>query len=57
MDLTIRKLLALALAAALAASAWPAVASDDVYEIPVDGSPYIGAKSAPVTIIEFIDYQ
>ena len=55
--MAIRKLLALALTAALAASAWPAAASDDVYDIPVDGSPYIGVKGAPVTIIEFIDYQ
>lgn len=27
------------------------------YDLPVDNSPYIGAENAPVTIIEFIDYQ
>ncbi len=27
------------------------------YEIPVEGSPSIGPRNAPVTIVEFIDYQ
>ena len=27
------------------------------YSVPLDGSPSLGPNSAPVTIIEFIDYQ
>jgi hypothetical protein len=27
------------------------------FVIPVEGSPVIGVQSAPVTIVEFIDYQ
>ena len=32
-------------------------ADNKVYDISVEGSPYLGAKDAPVTIIEFLDYQ
>ena len=35
----------------------PALADDTTYDISVEGSPYLGAKDAPVTIIEFLDYQ
>jgi len=36
-----------------------ASASADVkrYSVPVEDSPYLGSSNAPVTIIEFIDYQ
>jgi hypothetical protein len=27
------------------------------FEIPVEGSPVMGSPNAPVTIVEFIDYQ
>lgn len=27
------------------------------YSIPTENSPFIGSEKAPVTIIEFIDYQ
>ncbi len=27
------------------------------YSVPLDGSPSLGPNNAPVTIIEFIDYQ
>ncbi len=27
------------------------------YNIPIDGSPFVGPEKAPVTIVEFIDYQ
>jgi hypothetical protein len=33
------------------------IASEDRYEIPVADSPTWGPENAPVTIIEFIDYQ
>ncbi len=51
--------LALVLVVALAAFAFaaPAHADDMRYEISVQGSPYLGAKDAPITIIEFMDYQ
>lgn len=32
-------------------------AAEQRYNLPVENSPYIGAENAPVTIIEFIDYQ
>lgn len=37
----------------------PAYAKEEAphYDISVEGSPYMGAKDAPVTIVEFIDYQ
>ena len=46
-----------ALAAPTLALVVSAQADDKVYDISVEGSPYLGAKDAPVTIIEFIDYQ
>jgi protein-disulfide isomerase len=27
------------------------------FAIPIDASPFIGQQNAPVTIVEFIDYQ
>ena len=51
------KLLVLAAALAAFAFAAPALADDKLYDISVEGSPYLGAKDAPVTIIEFLDYQ
>lgn len=35
----------------------PAVAEEKRYTIPLDGSPALGPANAPVTIIEFIDFQ
>jgi len=32
-------------------------ATEKRYSLPVENSPYIGPENAPVTIIEFIDYQ
>ncbi len=49
--------IALAVVLAVFALAVPARADDKVYDISVEGSPYLGAKDAPVTIIEFLDYQ
>jgi protein-disulfide isomerase len=30
---------------------------DKVYTVKTDGAPFVGPKSAPVTIVEFSDYQ
>ena len=35
----------------------PAGAADVRYAVPADDSPSIGPASAPVTIVEFLDYQ
>lgn len=35
----------------------PAVAADVRYAVPAGDSPSIGPANAPVTIIEFLDYQ
>ncbi len=51
------KLLALAVVMFSFALAAPALADEKLYDISVEGSPYLGAKDAPVTIIEFLDYQ
>jgi len=32
-------------------------ASDNLYDVPLGDSPSLGSEKAPVTIIEFIDYQ
>ena len=34
-----------------------AFAEEKRYPIPIDGSPQKGPKDAPVTIVEFIDFQ
>ncbi len=47
----------LAIAFAVFAIALPASAEDKVFDLSVEGSPYLGAKDAPITIIEFLDYQ
>ncbi|MCK4910386.1 MAG: hypothetical protein KAR83_02035 [Thermodesulfovibrionales bacterium] len=51
------KLLALAVVMSSFVLAAPALADENLYDISVEGSPYLGAKDAPVTIIEFLDYQ
>jgi len=33
------------------------LAAEQRYNLPVENSPFIGNANAPVTIIEFIDYQ
>jgi len=35
----------------------PAGADDVRYAVPADDSPSIGPANAPVTIVEFLDYQ
>jgi hypothetical protein len=32
-------------------------AAENRYDIPIEGSPSWGPEDAPVTIVEFIDYQ
>ncbi len=32
-------------------------AGEGRYKLPIENSPYLGNETAPVTIIEFIDYQ
>jgi protein-disulfide isomerase len=44
--------IALALLAAV-----PAGAADVRYDVPAGDSPFIGPANAPVTIVEFLDYQ
>ena len=51
------KILVLALVVSAFVFAAAAQADDTLYDISVEGSPYLGAKDAPVTIIEFLDYQ
>jgi hypothetical protein len=41
----------------LLAAAVSAYASDSRYSVPVGDSPALGPGNAPVTLIEFIDYQ
>jgi protein-disulfide isomerase len=48
--------LALWVALALHAAV-PAGAADARYAVPAGGSPSIGPANAPVTIVEFLDYQ
>lgn len=38
-------------------AAAPAGAADVRYAVPTEGSPSIGPANAPVTIVEFLDYQ
>ncbi|HLE41607.1 MAG TPA: hypothetical protein VI956_08880 [Nitrospirota bacterium] len=35
----------------------PALAAQKRYEVPIGDSPQRGPASAPVTIVEFLDYQ
>lgn len=35
----------------------PAAAEEKRYSMPLDGSPTLGRADAPVTIVEFIDFQ
>ncbi len=35
----------------------PALADEQRYSIPIDNLPYLGPADAPVTIIEFLDFQ
>jgi len=48
--------LALWIALALLAAV-PAGAADVRYDVPVGDSPSIGPANAPVTVVEFLDYQ
>ncbi len=41
----------------LALAAAPARAGDVRYTVPAESSPSIGPANAPVTIVEFLDYQ
>lgn len=38
---------------------FPALSSGEVkrFDIPLEGSPSMGAEDAPVVIVEFLDYQ
>ena len=38
-------------------AAVPAMAADVRYDVPPGDSPSIGPANAPVTIVEFVDYQ
>jgi protein-disulfide isomerase len=38
-------------------SASVAFAQDKRYTVPIEGSPVLGPANAPVTIIEFLDFQ
>ncbi len=38
-------------------AAYPAGAADIRYAVPAGDSPSIGPANAPVTIVEFLDYQ
>jgi protein-disulfide isomerase len=38
-------------------AAVPAGAADVRYAVPAEDSPSVGAANAPVTIVEFLDYQ
>ena len=38
-------------------AAVPAMAADVRYDVPPGNSPSIGPANAPVTIVEFVDYQ
>ena len=37
--------------------AYPVYSSDKRFDVPLDDSPSLGPDNAPVTIIEFLDYQ
>ena len=50
-----RRLAAWIILALIAAS--PARAADIRYSVPAGDSPTIGPANAPVTIVEFVDYQ
>ena len=51
----IRKIILAALMASLVAA--PVMAAGERLEIDVSNRPYLGPKDAPVTIIEFLDFQ
>ncbi|WP_353684279.1 hypothetical protein V4D30_00405 [Thermodesulfovibrio sp. 3907-1M] len=50
----IKQLLFVLLGLSLLSSAF---AAEKRYSLPLENSPYIGYENAPVTIVEFIDYQ
>jgi len=35
----------------------PAHAAEKIYTIPIDNCPILGPKDAPITIVEFLDFQ
>lgn len=51
------KLISAALLAVALTFVSPAAAADKRYEIPLADSPTLGPADAPVTIVEFIDFQ
>ena len=48
---------ALVCALLILAASTPALAEVKRFQVPLEGSPVIGPSTAPITIIEFIDYQ
>jgi len=37
--------------------AWALIFASDRYNVPIENSPQKGPKNAPITIIEFLDFQ
>lgn len=54
---TIHKALAAAFLATIFLGGGPAGFAETRYRIPLEDSPSIGPQSAPVVLVEFLDYQ
>ena len=52
-----RSMKKLTLLIAIALIAFPAFADETRFSVPLDDSPALGPPDAPVTIIEFLDFQ